>query len=131
MTQERIDRELETTASPEAVWAAITDPERLGDWLEADVDLELRPGGGGRFVFADGEVRRAMVERVRPLEELTFSWWRPGGPGAGAGVGRGAGPGTTTVTIALEPTAGGGTRLRFREAAAVRVRAGARALAVA
>lgn len=128
MSQDRIDRELETTASPEAVWEAVTDPERLGDWLEADVDLELRPGGAGRFVFADGEVRRAMVESVRPREELTFSWWRSDPAG-----GTGAGPGTTTVTIALEPRSGGGTRLRFREAAAVhvRARASAQVLAVA
>jgi uncharacterized protein YndB with AHSA1/START domain len=121
MAHEAIDRELETTASPDTVWKAVTDPERLGDWLEADVELDLRPGGSGRFAFADGEVRRAMVETVRNPSELTFSWWRSDRTGIADD------PGTSTVTIALEPTAGGGTLVRFREVAAGRVRA--RALA--
>jgi uncharacterized protein YndB with AHSA1/START domain len=125
MAHESIDRELETTASPDAVWAAVTDPERLGDWMEADVDLDLRPGGGGRFLFADGEERRAMVETVRNPSELTFSWWRSDRAGVADD------PGTTTVTITLEPAPGGGTLVRFREAAAVRVRARALAGAAA
>jgi uncharacterized protein YndB with AHSA1/START domain len=118
-----IDRELETTAAPDAVWEALTDPERLGDWLEADVELEVRPGGAGRFSFADGEERRAMVETVRPGTELTFSWWRSDDTGLATD------PATTTVTFRIEATPAGGTILRLREAAAVHVRAQARALA--
>src|SRR6516165_994463 len=90
-----IDRELATTAPPDAVGAALTDVERLGDWLEADVELEVRPGGSGRFSFADGEERRAMVEAVRPRAELTFSWWRSDE------AGRADDPATTTVTFLL------------------------------
>jgi uncharacterized protein YndB with AHSA1/START domain len=118
-----IDRELETTAAPTAVWEALTDPDRLGDWLEADVELEVRPGGAGRFSFADGEERRAMVETVRPGTELTFSWWRSDDAGVATD------PGTTTVTFLIEATPAGGTILRLREAAAIQVRARARALA--
>jgi uncharacterized protein YndB with AHSA1/START domain len=118
-----IDRELETTAAPDAVWQALTDPDRLGDWLEAEVELEVRPGGAGRFSFADGEERRAMVETVRPGTELTFSWWRT--DDAGLATDRG----TTTVTFRIVPTPAGGTILRLREAAAVHVRVQARALA--
>jgi uncharacterized protein YndB with AHSA1/START domain len=118
-----IDRELETTAAPGAVWEALTDPDRLGDWLEADVELDVRPGGAGRFSFADGEERRAMVETVRPGRELTFSWWRSDDAGLGTD------PTTTTVTFRIEATPAGGTILRLREAAAVHVRAHARALA--
>jgi uncharacterized protein YndB with AHSA1/START domain len=121
--EQAIDRELETTAPPDAVWEAVTDADRLGDWLEADVELELRPGGSGRFTFPDGEERRAMVETVRPGAELTFSWWRSD-PAGIAGE-----PATTTVTFLIEATPGGGTILRLREAARADVRVRARALA--
>ena len=120
---QQIDRELETSASPDAVWEAVTDADRLGDWLEAEVELEVRPGGTGRFTFADGEERRAMVETVRPGTELTFSWWRSDAAGI-AGE-----PTTTTVTFLIEPTPAGGTILRLREAARADVRLGVRALA--
>jgi uncharacterized protein YndB with AHSA1/START domain len=120
-----IDRELETTAAPDSVWEALTDPGRLGDWLEADVELDVRPGGAGHFSFADGEERRAMVETVRPGAELTFSWWRSDDAGLAAD------PGTTTVTFLIEATPGGGTIVRLREAAAVHVRARALAGTVA
>ena len=119
---ERIDRELETTAAPGAVWAAVTDPAGLAEWLDADVELELRPGGPGRFRFADGECRRAMVQEVVPGEALTFSWWRIAGPEAVTDVGP-----ATTVTITVEPLPAGGSRVRFREVTALGARARAAA----
>jgi len=122
---ERIERELVTTAPPDAVWAAVANAERLGEWLEADVELDVRPGGAGRFTFADGEERRATVETVEPGRELTFRWWRSGAPATTDD------PPTTTVTFLVEPTADGGTILHVREAAAARLRARALAGAVA
>ena len=110
---DRVEREVELPAAPDEVWHAVTDADVLGDWLEADVELELRPGGAGTFRFPDGEVRRAMVREVDEGARLSFTWW----PVTGPGVGR-----TSTVSIEIEPHAGG-SRLRLVETMSARRRA--------
>ncbi len=110
---ERVEREIEVPAPPAEVWPALTDPERLGDWFDAEVELEARPGGTGSFRFADGEVRRAMVREVDEGERLSFLWW----PLSPAGVGP-----TTIVTITLEPS-GAGSIVRLVESTMARARA--------
>ena len=92
-------RDRGTLRSP--VWDAVADPAGLSAWLDAEVEAQLA-GGPGSFRFADGELRRAMVQEVVPGRELTFSWWEIGGP-------------ATTVTITVEPVPAGGSRVRFRE----------------
>ncbi|HMF82330.1 MAG TPA: SRPBCC domain-containing protein [Acidimicrobiia bacterium] len=119
MSPDDVKREVDLPAEPDAVWRSVTDPEQLGDWLEADVELDPRPGGTGSFRFADGEVRRALVRDVEPGRRLEFTWW----PLTGADVGQ-----ATTVTISIEP-ADAGTHLRLVESP--RARARARATAVA
>jgi uncharacterized protein YndB with AHSA1/START domain len=114
-----VTREIDLPASPDEVWKQVADSDRLGDWLEADVELDARPGGSGSFRFADGEVRRALVREVEPGERLAFTWW----PLTGEDVGR-----ATTVTITIEP-AGAGSRLRLVESAPARSRALAGAVA--
>jgi uncharacterized protein YndB with AHSA1/START domain len=108
-----VTREVELSAEPDEVWRSVTEAEPLGDWLEADVELEPRPGGSGTFRFADGEVRRAFVRDVDPGHRLAFTWW----PLTGDDVGR-----TTTVTITIEPH-DGGSRLRLVESPRARTRA--------
>src|SRR5215207_8531821 len=112
-----VTREVELPASPDEVWDQVADSDRLGEWLEADVELDPRPGGTGSFHFADGEVRRALVRDVEPGRRLAFTWW----PLTGEEVGR-----ATTVTITIEPL-DAGSRLRLVESP----RARARAVAVA
>jgi uncharacterized protein YndB with AHSA1/START domain len=112
-------REVELPASPDEVWEQVADSDRLGEWLEADVELDPRPGGSGSFRFADGEVRRAMVRDVEPGRRLAFTWW----PLTGEDVGR-----STSVTITIEPT-DTGSRLRLVETARARARAVASAVA--
>lgn len=118
-TRENVTREIELPASPEEVWGQVADSDQLGDWLEADVELEVRPGGSGTFRFADGELRRAMVRDVEPGRRLAFTWW----PLTGDDVGR-----ATTVTITIEPS-DDGSRLRLVESQAARTRAAATAVA--
>jgi len=69
-----IRREILLDAPREEVWEALTDPERLEDWFANDVDLDLRPGGGASFRWANGEERHAVVREVEPGERLTFDW---------------------------------------------------------
>jgi uncharacterized protein YndB with AHSA1/START domain len=80
-----IEREMDFTASPEAVWEALTDPGWLGSWLADAVELELFPGGEARFILGDS-VRTGWVEEVSaPGEEqgdgrLAFWWAEDGEP---------------------------------------------------
>src|SRR5215210_898954 len=69
-----IRREILLDAPREEVWKALTDPERLEDWFANDVDLDLRPGGGASFRWANGEERHAVVREVEPGERLAFDW---------------------------------------------------------
>ena len=114
-----VTREVDLPASPEEVWEEVAEADRLGDWLDADVELELRPGGTGSFRFADGQVRRALVRDVEPGHRLTFTWW----PLTGHDVGR-----PTTVTITIED-APDGSRLRLVESPTARSRAVSAAVA--
>ena len=111
-----VDRELVLSVLPAQVWAALVDPARLGAWLGADVEIDLRPGGAASFRFDDGEVRRGLVQQVDEGRSLSFTWWTLGG----TAVGR-----PTTVTMTLEGYGEVGTRLRIREQPPTRARAAA------
>ena len=56
----------------EKVWAAVTTPERLADWL-ADAEIEMKPGGKIRLNWNNGA--RSMEGRVLVCEPPTaFAW---------------------------------------------------------
>ena len=103
-----IRRELQLPASTDEVWAALTDPERLGAWLADEAEIELWPGGDARFV-TDGVVRTGWVEEVLPPRadgegapaRLAF-WWAAGDEIA------------SRVELSVSPVAGG-SRLRVVE----------------
>jgi uncharacterized protein YndB with AHSA1/START domain len=69
-----IQKEIVLPAPREEVWEALTDPERLEDWFANDVELDLRPGGGASFRWANGEERRAILTDVEPERRLAFDW---------------------------------------------------------
>ena len=65
---------------PEAVWAVLTEPGRICDWL-APGSIELSPGGAVRLDFGDsGIVIDSKVSDIRPGEVLEYSWSSPGQP---------------------------------------------------
>ena len=70
-----VRREIELDAAPADVWNALTRPELLEQWFEAEVELDPRPGGAGRFTGTDGERRRARVDDVDEGRRLAFTWW--------------------------------------------------------
>jgi uncharacterized protein YndB with AHSA1/START domain len=94
----QIEREITFPESPEEVWEALTEPERLEEWFATEVELDARPGGAGVFRWGDGEERRATVREASKQERLVLDWEDDGGE----------------VVLELEEVEGG-TRLRVLE----------------
>jgi uncharacterized protein YndB with AHSA1/START domain len=55
------------------VWAALTTPERLEDWLGA-ANIELRVGGTLNLTFANGKSAEFSITRVEAPHVLGWSW---------------------------------------------------------
>ena len=71
-----VTRAVVLDASRSAVWAALTVPEELSEWLGGRVEeLDLRPEGRGVIRRDDGATRRVRVVSVEPPVHLTFRWW--------------------------------------------------------
>jgi uncharacterized protein YndB with AHSA1/START domain len=72
-----VERETLVEATPEEVWEALTDEDRLEEWMAPDVELD--PVEGGEIAVRDGEDERAgTVETVEEHERFAFTWSRPG-----------------------------------------------------
>jgi uncharacterized protein YndB with AHSA1/START domain len=69
-----VTREIVFPASPDEVWAALTDPEQLEEWFANDVELDPHEGGAGVFRWDNGEERRATVVEAAPGERLVLGW---------------------------------------------------------
>jgi uncharacterized protein YndB with AHSA1/START domain len=72
-----VERNTLIEASPEEVWEALTDEDRLEEWMAPDVELD--PVEGGEISVRDGDDERAgTVETVEEHERFAFTWSRPG-----------------------------------------------------
>jgi uncharacterized protein YndB with AHSA1/START domain len=72
-----VERETLVEATPEEVWEALTDEDRLEEWMAPEVELD--PVEGGEIAVRDGESERAgTVETVEEHERFAFTWSRPG-----------------------------------------------------
>ncbi len=72
-----VERETLVEATPEEVWEALTDEDRLEEWLAPEVELD--PVEGGEIAVRDGdEERSGTVESVEEQERFAFTWSRPG-----------------------------------------------------
>ena len=97
-----VERETMVEASPEEVWEALTDEDRLEEWMAPDVELD--PVEGGEISVSDGEDgRTGKVETVEEEERFAFTWTRPG-------------EGESFVEFTIEPLPRG-TRVRVVETA--------------
>lgn len=70
----RIERLVVLPVPRAELWAAISEPEQLGAWFGAEVQLDAVPGGRAAFRWADGTERGALVEEVEPPRRLAFRW---------------------------------------------------------
>jgi uncharacterized protein YndB with AHSA1/START domain len=116
----RIERHVDLPASPDEVWEALTDPERLSSWFGARARLQARRGARVWFRWDDGRERGGVIEEADRPTRLSFRWLPferlPGGGHRPSGTGR--------VEFVLEPVTGG-TRLRVTEWGAGSPQAGA------
>jgi uncharacterized protein YndB with AHSA1/START domain len=72
-----VERETLVEASPEEVWEALTDEDRLEEWMAPEVELD--PTEGGEISVRDGDDHRTgTVETVEESERFAFIWSRPG-----------------------------------------------------
>ena len=65
---------------PAAVWAMLTEPAKMIDWL-APGEIELKEGGAAKLNFVDsGIVIDSTVTAFEPDRVLEYSWSSPGEP---------------------------------------------------
>jgi len=72
-----VERETLVEATPEEVWEALTDEDRLEEWLAPEVELDPTEGGEISVRDGDGE-RNGTVETLEENERFAFTWSRPG-----------------------------------------------------
>jgi uncharacterized protein YndB with AHSA1/START domain len=66
--------EREVAATPEVVWAALTDPAQLEGWL-APAEFEAKEGGRVHLTWPDGQGEmHGSVTKIVPHSELEYSW---------------------------------------------------------
>lgn len=78
-TETTVERETLLPAGTDEVWEALTDDDRLAEWLGDDVELEPFEGGDVLVSDEDGE-RAGTVETVIERERLAFTWALPDEP---------------------------------------------------
>jgi uncharacterized protein YndB with AHSA1/START domain len=72
-----VERETLVEASPDEVWEALTEEDRLEEWMAPEVELD--PTEGGEIAIRDGDdERHGTVETVEEEERFAFTWSRPG-----------------------------------------------------
>ncbi len=69
-----VEREVVVPETPDEVWEALTEPERLEEWFASEVELDARPGGEGVFRWGDGDERRAVVRELEEERRLVLDW---------------------------------------------------------
>lgn len=70
-----IRRQVVVPAPPEQVWELLTEPDNDRSWLGGHLTWSPEEGGELRFEDPAGQVRRGVVETVRPGRFLRFRWW--------------------------------------------------------
>ena len=91
-----IELEIWIAAKPETVFAFLTDPTKLVQWLGREAMLDARPGGTFRVDVNGRDVVRGKYLEVERAKRVVFTWgWE--------GDGDRVPPGSTTVEITLAP----------------------------
>ena len=92
-------------ASPDIVFAYLTDSHRFVKWMGVGAELDARPGGRFRIDVDGVHVASGEYQEIDPPRRLVMSWGWEGHATVP--------PGSTTVEITLTPEQGA-TVLRLR-----------------
>jgi uncharacterized protein YndB with AHSA1/START domain len=92
-------------ASPDIVFAYLTDSHRFVKWMGVGAELDARPGGRFRIDVDGVHIASGEYQEIDPPRRLVMSWGWEGHPTVP--------PGSTTVEITLTPEHGT-TVLRLR-----------------
>ena len=77
-----LERELAIAASPETVWAFLTDPEKAQIWWGTYGRFDLRAGGAYEMAVTPGSIAQGTFVEIDPPNRLVFTWgWESGGAG--------------------------------------------------
>ena len=69
-----VSRETRIPAPPAAVFAFLTDPEKILRWVGTQAQLESHPGGLYLVNFTGGYVARGSFREVIPVHRLAYSF---------------------------------------------------------
>jgi uncharacterized protein YndB with AHSA1/START domain len=69
--------------SPAAVWAALTEPASVTQWLGEVVECDIRPGGSLVVDHGEGYRSRSTVLEADPPRRLGMTWEFPDEPASG------------------------------------------------
>jgi uncharacterized protein YndB with AHSA1/START domain len=83
-----VEREIRIEASPEVVWAVITEPEQISRWFSDEADIEGRVGAHGTLTWRRGgrggnkefdAIVPIRVVEAEPFRRFCFRWNHPEG----------------------------------------------------
>jgi uncharacterized protein YndB with AHSA1/START domain len=76
MTQDLIEREVRIDASPERVWAVLTEPALVDEWFSpgAPAEIDLRPGGIMVLNHGQHGTFQTVIVAIEPLRKFSYRW---------------------------------------------------------
>jgi uncharacterized protein YndB with AHSA1/START domain len=93
-----VTRSIEIKASPGAVWRWLATPDALRQWINPNLEIDLRVGGAYRMREDDADTWiSGTVLEMNPEESLILSWLEEGGDWVHP----------ARLFISLAPTSGG------------------------
>jgi uncharacterized protein YndB with AHSA1/START domain len=100
-------------APREEVWRALTEPERLAEWLAEVDELELEEGGRAVLALPGGELRDVVFDAVEPERRLAFRWAADGEDASSVELTLDEADPGTRLTVVERASPGGPTALAW------------------
>ena len=102
-----ISREVVIDASPDEVWAIVTEASHVARWFSDEAEIDLRPGGAMLLTWHGHGTYRGRIDAVDPPHRFAFRWLRR--------EDNEPDDGTSTIVEFLLVPEGAGTRLHVVE----------------